>query len=62
MLERHPLWIAGDRQKTAAAAFVTREDWKSTSYSGNEQQVGSLVELVTMETSRASHPSLSPSG
>ena len=62
ILERHPLWIAGDRQKTAAAAFVTRGGWKSTSYSGDEQQVGSLVELVTMETSGASHPSPSPSG
>ena len=62
ILERQPLWIAGDRQKTAAAALFTRRDRESTSYSGNEQQVGSMVKLVTMETSKASHPSLSPSG
>ena len=62
VLERHPLWIAGDRQKTTDAAFSTRGDRESTSYSGNEQQVGSLVKLFTMETGRGPHPSLSPSG
>ena len=37
-------------------------DRESTSDSGNEQQVGFWVAMVTMETRRASHPSLNPSG
>ena len=37
-------------------------DRESTSDSGNEEQVGFWVAMVTMETRRASHPSLNPSG
>ena len=52
ILERHPLRIAGDRQKTAAAEFFS---WwglgsrESTSSSRNEQQFGSLVNWLPWE-------------
>ena len=60
VLERHPLWIAGRRQQLQHSSLGA--DRESTSSSRNEQQVGSLVTMVTMETSRGPHPSLSPSG
>ena len=64
ILERHPLWIAGDRQKTAAAEFFS---WwgaggsrESSSSSRNEQQFGSLVNWLPWKPVEHHIPLLAP--
>ena len=69
ILERHPLWIAGDRQKTAAAEFFSwwgagggyRESIPVyTSSSKNEQQFGSLVNWLPWKPVEHHIPLLAP--